>query len=311
MTMGVNDVCLALMSPELSAVVPEIKPRHESIRLLAFGDFGDGGDDQRAVAAGMAQYDEDHPFDFGLTLGDNFYEQGLNKPDHPRWSTHWDELYNRLGIRIYATLGNHDYGDLRSPNAEIARSALPQNQSWCLPKPYYTFMAGPVQFFAIDTTPVDKPSLDGKGPTRKAEQREWLEKALASSHATWKVVYGHHPIYTNGDHGGDRGELALVKDYLLPLIKNKADIYLAGHDHDLQALKPEGGVAFFVAGGGGKDTRPLRTSQCRAWAESIHGFAVLEAAADELAVRFFDAEGKALHAVSWKKGQPPADCSRD
>src|SRR5262245_40518033 len=75
------EVCAALQS---SAAVPAIKPAGQAVRVLAFGDFGDGGDHQRAVAAAMARYDKDHPFDFGLTLGDNFYEHGLNKADHPR-----------------------------------------------------------------------------------------------------------------------------------------------------------------------------------------------------------------------------------
>jgi tartrate-resistant acid phosphatase type 5 len=307
--MAAIDVCGALLTDDLqSPHPPAILPPDQPVRVVAFGDFGNGSSNQKRVARAMAEHDRTQPFDFGITLGDNFYRKGLSSPDHPRWRTDWEDLYEGLAIRFYATFGNHDYKDLKSPGAEIERSRT--SRSWCLPRPYYTFTAGPVQFFALDTVPVDQRSLDGKGPTRASEQRVWLERALASSRATWKVVYGHHPVYTNGEHGEDLGELPAVKGYLLPLIRNQADVYIAGHDHDLQALKPDGGVTFFISGGGGKERRPLRTSRCRAWAESTYGFAVLEATREEMTVRFFGADGRSLYETSWTKGSPPPDCPR-
>jgi predicted phosphodiesterase len=286
----------------------DIKPGGRAVRVLAFGDFGDGGRAQRAVAAAMVRYDKDHPFDFGLALGDNFYEHGLNRPDHPRWRTNWDELYDPLGIQIYAVLGNHDYEDLRSPQAEIARSASPQNRSWCLPRSYYTFTAGPVQFFALDTTPLDKRYLDGKGPTKASEQREWLEKALAGSRAQWKIVYGHHPVFSTGSEHGR--ETAPVAKALLPVLSGPsthADVYLAGHDHDMEYLKPANGVQFFVSGAGGHKLRPMGPDpQKRSlWAVgNTGGFTVLEADENALTVRFLDTRETELCAVELVKGRP-------
>src|SRR5579872_5773182 len=99
-----------------------LKPSTDSIRVLAFGDFGFGNDAQKQTAAAMVAYHKAHPFDFGLTLGDNFYRFGMDSPQDPRWQTQFEQLYGPMHIPIYATLGNHDYGQADSPAAEILYS---------------------------------------------------------------------------------------------------------------------------------------------------------------------------------------------
>ncbi|HEX7183901.1 MAG TPA: metallophosphoesterase [Thermoanaerobaculia bacterium] len=296
-----GDICEALSSAPVGAV-PSI-PGTSPIRVLAFGDFGTSGVGQHSVARAMAEVDRQAPFHFGITLGDNFYSRGLNSPTHPRWQTDWEDLYSRLGIRIYATLGNHDYRDPASPKAQIARSRL--SKTWCLPRPYYTFVAGPVQFFAVDTDPIEKlrSSVD--------EQMSWLDGALATSRAPWKVVFGHHPVYTNGEHGGQAGFLPALRQRLLPVLKkHKVDVYLTGHDHDLQALKPEGGVRFFISGGGGRTPRPLQTNRCRDWGEGRLGFTVLEADGQTLTVTYFGRNGERLYEAKMRKGEAVEECVR-
>jgi hypothetical protein len=297
---GAADVCAALRS---SAAPPVVQPAGKAVRILAFGDFGSGSPHQMRVAAAMRRYAADHPVDFGITLGDNFYPSGLASPSDRRWIRRWETPYGPLGIRFYATLGNHDYRDSASPAGEMERSRY--SRSWCLPRRFYTYTAGPAQLFALDTVPIEN------GAASAERQLDWLRQALRQSRSRWKIVYGHHPVYTAGEHGGRVGYLPRLKERLLPILKErKVDLYLAGHEHDLEVLKPEGGVVFAVSGGGGKDLRPLESNRCQAWAASAYGFTVLEAAGEELAVRFFDAEGRRLYDLSWKKGRPPPDCSR-
>lgn len=295
-----GDICGPLMAAPAS--LPAV-PVTGKVRFLAFGDFGTGKAPQRMVAAGMAEVHDRAPFHFGITLGDNFYEDGLSSPTHPRWRTDWEDVYGRLGIRFYAVLGNHDYHLEASPRAEMARSRL--SASWCLPRPYYTFTAGPVQLFAVDTDPM------AKRRSSVPEQTAWLDGALAASQAPWKVVYGHHPVYTNGEHGGSAGVLPAVRDALLPVLrKHKVNVYLAGHDHDLQALAPEQGIRFLVSGGGGRRVRPLASGRCREWAASRHGFTVVEADEEALTATFFNEDGKRLHQVKVKKGERGEECVR-
>lgn len=251
--------------PPVFSVTPAGRP----VRVLAFGDFGDGSDAQRVVAAAMLRYHRRRPFDVGITLGDNFYPSGMESPADPRWRTEWSTLYDPLKIRFYATFGNHDYNQPNSPAAEILHAR--QSESWRMPAAYYTFTAGPIQFFALDTDIISEAQL------------LWLAGELDRSRATWKVVYGHHPIYSEGWHEDNNTKI----DQLLPVLRDRADVYLAGHDHDMQHLKPEGGLHFFIAGSGGK-LRPIEPGPRSLFAKSANGFAVLEADQQSLTVTFVE-----------------------
>jgi len=254
---------------QVASSVFSLKAKGQPIRVLAFGDFGDGGEGQREVAVAMRQYHKQHPFDFGITLGDNFYNKGMKGVDDPRWKTWWDQLYDPLGIQFYATLGNHDYGFRESPEAQILYSR--RSPSWRMPATQYTYTAGWVQFFAIDS------------PLMTADQLEWLQRELEASDSRWKVVYGHHPIYSHGYHGDNP---SLIRE-LLPVLKGRANVYLTGHDHDMQHLKPEGDLHFFVAGCGGK-RRHIRPGPRSLFAKSALGFSVLEANEFSLKMTFVD-----------------------
>jgi hypothetical protein len=262
-----------------------VKNADQSVRVLAFGDFGNGSLGQKETASAMLKYHRQTPFDFAVTLGDNFYSYGMESLADPRWKTWWDELYDPLGVKFYATLGNHDWGFDDSPAAEILYSR--QSPSWRMPSPYYTFSAGPVQFFALDTNEVSEAQLI------------WLKDELAKSRAVWKLVYAHHPIYSVGAHRDNQG---LIKR-LLPVLKGKAEVYLAGHDHDLQHLKAEDGVHFFVAGGGGAGLREPKPDTRTIFAKAAHGFSVLEADSKQLKIKFIDSSLNQLHeAVIVKSG---------
>ena len=142
-----------------------------------------------------------------------------------------------------------------------------------MPAAYYTFEAGPVQFFALDTDIISEPQL------------RWLVEQLDASRAAWKVVYGHHPIYSEGQHEDNNQKIA----QLLPVLKDRADVYIAGHDHDMQHLKPEGRLHFFVAGSAGK-LRTIEPGPRSLFARSANGFAVIEADARTLTVTFVEAD---------------------
>jgi tartrate-resistant acid phosphatase type 5 len=253
------------------------------VRVLAFGDFGTGSEPQKKVAAVMREYHRQAPFDFGITLGDNFYPSGMKSPTDERWQTWYGDLYDPLGIKIYASLGNHDWYGVDSPAAEILYSD--RSPSWRLPSPYYTFNAGPVQFFALDTNEMSE------------AQFMWLDREISKSRARWRVVYGHHPIYSAGAHGDTPALIAR----LLPLLKDRVDVYIAGHEHDMQHLKPDGGVHFFIAGGGGQMTRPLQPGPRSVFARAAHGFAVLEADRNRLKITFIGTDSKPMHEHALQK----------
>jgi tartrate-resistant acid phosphatase type 5 len=255
-----------------------VKPADQSIRVLAFGDFGTGQEPQKNLATMLASYGAKSPFDFGITVGDNFYSVGMPSPSDQRWQTWWEDMYRSLGITFYPTLGNHDWGHPDSPAAEILYSG--KTSTWQMPAAYYTFTAGPVQFFAIDTQVI----------AGSEKQLAWLDRELARSQARFKVVYGHHVIYS----GGAYQESESLKARLLPLLRNRADVYICGHDHNLQALRPEDGVHFYVSGGGGAGLYELRQYERSIFASRTNGFTVLEADQSKLTVKLVDVNGQTV-----------------
>jgi len=268
------------------------------IRAVAFGDFGSGEEGQKKTAAGLRAYAKAHPLDLGITLGDNFYPRGMDGPDDPRWKTQWESLYGPLGIRFYASFGNHDYGFAQSPLSELwyGRTSAGGSRSWSLPARYYTFTAGDAQFFQIDTVDLTERELT------------WLERQLAESRATWKIVYGHYQIFsaTRGDN--DEKQDDLVHRLLPILVKGGADLYVCGHDHNLQFLEPEGSVHFVVAGAGGAGLYEFEQENYTrsTFKAKTFGFAILEADPKSLTVRLVDFAGKELKKETWRKAERPA-----
>jgi tartrate-resistant acid phosphatase type 5 len=268
-----------------------IKAAGLPVHVLAFGDYGDGGEGQKRVAAAMQQYHGQQRFDFAITLGDNFYPRGMESPTDTRWASWWSALYDPLNIQFYASLGNHDWNHPDSPAAEILFAQ--RSPSWRMPAAYYTFEAGPVQFFALDTNIISEAQL------------QWLDTELARSRATWKIVYGHHPIYSEGQHEDNNDKV----EQLLPVLRDRADVYFAGHDHDMQHLRPEGRLHFFVAGSAGK-LRTIEPGPRSLFAKGARGFAMIAADADTLSVKFVEEDLTSPYAFALKRANP-ADSPRN
>lgn len=255
-------------------------PVGEPVRVLAFGDFGTGSPSQIATAAAMRREHDRRPFHLGLTVGDNFYPEGLDDPDHPRWRTQWEDLYGPMSIPFYATLGNHDYLARGSALAQIMYSD--QSASWEMPAPNYSFRAGPAEFFALDTNVL------------RDDQLQWLEAGLKSSAATWKIVYGHHPIYSSGVVS-DREPLDLT-GRLLPILRQQGvHAYLNGHNHAMEEWTPQGGVHLFTVGSGGAGIYDHEEAPDSVFRSEAHGFGVLEITDETLTVQFVDVDGQVIH----------------
>src|SRR5258707_1586263 len=145
-----------LREPPPVFAVPETRGLRQ-VRVVAFGDFGfDEVTEDSAlrqgwgkglepweskVAATLRRYQARRPFHFGITLGDNFYPEGIAGPVDARWKRLWDEKYGALGIPFYPSFGNHDWYDGNSPAAEVLHTQ--HSRTWRFPAEVYTFPAGP------------------------------------------------------------------------------------------------------------------------------------------------------------------------
>jgi acid phosphatase len=148
-----------------------------------------------------------------------------------------------------------------------------------------------VQFFVLDTE-----RIAGEAPFQP-EQIAWIEQELQRSTATWKVVYGHHPVFSYGMHGDQEAMI----DYVRPLLE-KYDVtaYICGHDHDRQFLGPVNGVYYIVSGTGAK-SRHTQYGKKTVFAATNLGFTWFRVSAEDFHVQFLDGDGKIEFAHTWTK----------
>lgn len=207
--------------------------------------------------------------DFATMVGDNIYPDGATLgadgiSDARRFYDMLDRPYGRLGegvenFTIYAMMGNHDWRISRA--ATVAQMEyFQQHPNFTMPDFFYRAvpagMEGFVEIFVIDTemllasTTVHKDNLDTEGrevrdgrletwkehikPATDAEKRmvAWLEESLKASRAQWKIVIGHHAIWSGGGTKFEKAH-SLRALYMSSLCKY-ADAYISGDDHMME-----------------------------------------------------------------------------
>lgn len=264
------------------------------VRFVAVGDSGRDTPALHAVSSAIARVCAERGCDLGLMLGDNLYDRGMDGPDDPRIDAITEPL-RATGLSWYLVNGNHDYawvaGDQRSA---WVRGWATRTPDVAYPAPWYRFEAGPAAFVALDTT---QAFWWGAGA-----QLAWLE-ATPPSTTRWRVVFGHHPLRSNGRHGNAgayEGWVNLpfasgrsVRELLDAAVCPSTDLYLAGHDHNLELLDHCG--ARLIVSGAASRTRPLVDRGNRTTFEgSAPGFVWVELARRGR-VLFFDEHGVLLH----------------
>ncbi len=287
-----SNICEVKNARRAEFTVPAKTPGVKYLQFIALGDFGTGGLGQRAVAFGMAGKSRLDPVEFVLLLGDNFYEDGVESVDDKQFQSKFEGMYNSPSLQVpfYVVLGNHDYRG----NAEAQVEYTGLSKRWKMPARYYTFTqtiddSTEVQFFALDTNPI------AAGDSQAAEQIAWLKSELDKSRARWKIVFGHHPLYSGGHHGNDE-ETLTIRARLEPILEPAIDLYLSGHDHDQQLIKPLDKRLHYAVSGAGAKCRDVEWKDGTIYAGTNLGFAWFRLSHRELLVEFLTATGKVDYA---------------
>lgn len=245
----------------------------EGLGFLAFGDGGFGTESQFQTAQAMVSVCEKNPCHFALLLGDNFYPDGVSSTSDIQWKTKFEEPYAGLKFPFFPTLGNHDY--FGSIEAQIDYSE--KSSKWKFPSRFYQFEFCGVDFFVIDAERFDE------------AQKKWLEKAISSSQANWKIVSGHRPIYSHGGHGNSKS----LKRELLPILKDRVDFYFAGHDHHLEYIS-KGYQPDFIISGAVAESRGVESGDSTVFASESLGFAHVLIKNSKATVQYFDDKSRNL-----------------
>jgi tartrate-resistant acid phosphatase type 5 len=284
--------------------IPGIKKPDGALHFIVMGDWGRNGENyQKEVAAGMGKAAHDLGASFVIATGDNFYPYGVASTQDHHWISSFENIYTAqsLHVRWYPVLGNHDY--ISNPDAQVAYSQV--SSRWSMPSRYYAkkFTVGTdtVLLAFIDTDPIVKELIGVKHDSIKYpaggvdKQRQWLEELLSSSKAKWKMVIGHHPLYTGGWRK-DARDTKNLKEYMEPVLnKYNVDVYICGHEHHLEYIKPAGKTHYIISGAA-SETRPVALHPNGGkFAAAVQGFATFSVIGDKLLVQFIDHQDKIIN----------------
>jgi tartrate-resistant acid phosphatase type 5 len=293
--------------PEAFAAVPP-----DPFDFLVVGDWGrDGNAHQREVAVQMGKAAESLGSKCVLSVGDNFYEDGVQSSSDPLWRSSFEQIYSAPSLHIpwYVALGNHDYRGI--PQAQIDYSRI--SDRWHMPSRYYkiagTQIGAPhLDLFVIDTSPLVHKYRNEVHSAIAANvlsqdvpgQLRWLEQQLSQSRAPWKLVVAHHTVHSGGSGHGDTPETTELIEPLLR--KHGVQAYINGHDHDLQHIRRDG--VDYLCCGAGSEVRPVQAVTGTLFCAARSGFAALRSNLDSLSVEFRDFTGAILY-----RGEIPRDRS--
>jgi hypothetical protein len=252
--------------------------------LLVFGDSGTGEEDQKRVAAAMAQVCQQSRCDAAIVVGDLIYPSGVDSVDDPLFKSNFEEPYAILGpFPFWMSLGNHDHKG--SVEAQVAYGRSGTSQRWRMPAAHYTVEGLPdwLHIYALDTEVFSR-----KKKAPDPVQAEQARAALCGKPG-WRVLMGHHPVYSNGVHGSN----ANVGGYLDGVIRDcDVQAFFAGHDHHQEHISAPS-FEQFIQGAAAKLRRVKEVEAAdgltQRFARSTLGFATATFTESTMDVRFFDA----------------------
>jgi len=197
------------------------------LHFAVYGDTRTYPDRHKLVATAL---DKEGPLDFVVQSGD-LVADGRK---WPLWKKQFFDPAQEMlrHTTIWPVLGNHEYDGILA------------QQLFDFPKSYHSIDFGNVHFVLLNS--------ELKPGKADPEMLAWLEKDLAASKATWKLVSYHRPTFDVITHRTTFGQ----RDLLPVLQRGGVDIVMNGHTHNYQRFRPIGDpgqkpVIFCVSAGGG------------------------------------------------------------
>lgn len=240
------------------------------LRFVSLADTGTGAKSQYAVAKAMTRYQSQNEFNLAILAGDNIYNNGEIEKINAVFERPYQPLLKQ-GVKFHACLGNHD---IRTDNGDPQVSY----QGFNMQGRYYTFRRNSVQFFALDTNH----NADWKN------QLIWLDQELSRTDAPWKIVFGHHQIYSSGNYGVNQ---PLIK-VLTPIFKKHGvQLYINGHDHNYERTRTINGTTYLICGAGA-GVRPVGRSAWTEYSASKLSFAAFNVYSDRIVISGIDTKNR-------------------
>ncbi|KAG8550535.1 hypothetical protein GDO81_024108 [Engystomops pustulosus] len=243
-----------------------LKDDPPSLRFAVIGDWGGlplppyNTKQELMVAAELANTVAKWGADFIVSVGDNFYYDGVKDVKDYRFQKTFENVFDGESLQNvpwYVVAGNHDHNG--NVSAQIAYTNV--SSRWIYPDLYYDLSFKipstnvSVRLLMLDTIVLCGNSDDHVGgqplgaanPKLAEEQLDWLIKKLESSKDDYLLVAGHYPVWSIAEHG----PTSCLLKHLEPLLKKyKVTAYLCGHDHNMQYLQDDRGIGYVLSGAG-------------------------------------------------------------
>ncbi len=252
----------------------------EPFRFLVFGDSGNGGPVQYELARLMRTHDAN----LIIHTGDLVWPDGAAHRYPEQVYRPYADLLAR--IPLYPCLGNHDFDDNQG-EPMVTEFMLPQNgPEGIVPGRLYWFDFSDARFVCINSNETFTVMRDKVAP--------WLDAVLNDAGDRWKIVYYHHPVYTNGKYTPS-GKL---RELLLPIFdRHNVALAFNGHNQMYEAtyplvdgnvVEPGRGTVYVTTGTGGAELYSIhgpKPKELRIQNDQEHGFTVVDVTPQAITVR--------------------------
>ena len=280
------------------------------MRLLVANDLGRNGYyEQKPIAERMGKMAGELEVEAVLALGDIHHFMGVESVNDPLWMTNYELIYSHPELQIpwYPILGNHEYRG----NTQAVLDYSNVSRRWQMPARYYSKVfeedGATLRVVFIDTTPLigkyHKDSLDYPSVPQQDAKKQlvWLEEELSGAKEDWVVVVGHHPIYAHTTkRESERKDMQKRVDPILR--RHNVDMYICGHIHNFQHIKPQGTSIDYVVNSAGSLARSkVEAIEGTVFASGEAGFSILSFTKDELCLDLINGKGKTIHSVKRTK----------
>jgi len=289
---------------------PEKLPSN-ALNFMVANDMGRRGvSEQKNIATLMGKEAEFNMINFIAVAGDPIHDDGVKSTEDSEWKDKFENIYTATSLintPWYVVSGNHEYHG--SVQAILDYSKL--SDRWKAPARYYSIeksigeTGNKCLFVFIDTAPlIDKyrsgSEYSDAGKQNIEKQLKWIDSTLVSSKDRWKIVIGHHPVYADTDKA--ETERTDMQKRLGTILENrKADVYICGHIHNFQHLKPEGKTVNYIVNSSASQSRKVNKTDGTLFCNPNPGFTVCSVTQESFTFSFIDHKGETIYKYILKK----------
>ena len=302
---------LSYYSVDAQVLVNPTKLPDKALNFMVASDMGRRGvSEQKNIATLMGKEAEFNMINFIAVAGDPIHDDGVKSTEDSEWKDKFENIYTAsslMNIPWYVVSGNHEYHG--SVQAILDYSKL--SNRWHAPARYYSIEKNigktrdKCLFVFIDTPPlIDKyradTSYSDAGKQDFEKQLKWIDSTLVASKDHWKIVIGHHPVYADTEKSvAERTDMQ--KRVGIILENRKADVYICGHIHNFQHIKPEGKSVNYIVNSSASESRKVNKIEGTLFCNPDPGFTLCSVTHQNISFFFIDHKGEMVYKYVIKK----------